>query len=79
MLLEGWYDISTRVPNNRLPLYLPHVETDGTQLYTLIENAGLEGIVAKRADAPYRAGRTSAWLKVKTPAGRARESTRFEH
>ena len=26
---------------------------------------GLEGIVAKRADAPYRSGRSDAWLKIK--------------
>ena len=28
-------------------------------------NAGLEGIISKRADAPYRGKRTQAWLKVK--------------
>ena len=27
--------------------------------------AGLEGLIAKRADAPYAAGRTRAWLKIK--------------
>src|SRR5437899_10855704 len=26
---------------------------------------GLEGIVAKRADAPYRAGRSPNWLKIR--------------
>jgi bifunctional non-homologous end joining protein LigD len=26
---------------------------------------GLEGLVAKRADAPYRSGRSDAWVKVK--------------
>jgi len=28
---------------------------------------GAEGIVSKRRDAPYRSGRTRAWLKVKNP------------
>jgi hypothetical protein len=30
---------------------------------------GIEGIVAKRADSPYRRGRTSDWVKIRTPAG----------
>jgi bifunctional non-homologous end joining protein LigD len=28
-------------------------------------NVGLEGLVAKRADAPYRSGRQETWLKLK--------------
>jgi hypothetical protein len=32
-----------------------------------------------RAGAPYRAGRTSAWLKLKTPALKSREAKRLEH
>jgi ATP-dependent DNA ligase len=29
---------------------------------------GLEGIVSKRKDSPYRSGRSSDWLKMKNPA-----------
>jgi bifunctional non-homologous end joining protein LigD len=43
-----------------------HVETEGEALFREVEARGLEGIVAKRADAPYRAGRSPAWLKVRT-------------
>jgi bifunctional non-homologous end joining protein LigD len=32
---------------------------------------GLEGIVAKRKDAPYRSGARSGWIKVKTPEWKA--------
>jgi bifunctional non-homologous end joining protein LigD len=32
---------------------------------------GLEGIVCKRRDAPYRSGRSKTWLKVKNPASPA--------
>jgi bifunctional non-homologous end joining protein LigD len=32
---------------------------------------GLEGLVSKRADSPYRAGRTSDWIKVKNPTSPA--------
>ena len=37
---------------------------------TLFQNAcamGLEGIVAKRRDRPYRSGRSPDWIKVKNP------------
>jgi ATP-dependent DNA ligase len=37
---------------------------------------GVEGIVAKRADAPYPRGRTTVWIKIKTPAGKAIEAER---
>jgi bifunctional non-homologous end joining protein LigD len=38
----------------------------GTELYKSAKAAGLEGLVAKRADSPYRPGRRSAdWLKLK--------------
>jgi len=40
---------------------------DGAALYDAAQAQGLEGIVAKRADSPYREGkRTREWLKIKT-------------
>jgi ATP-dependent DNA ligase len=38
---------------------------NGTALFEECVRRGLEGVVAKRADAPYRAGRTGDWLKTK--------------
>jgi bifunctional non-homologous end joining protein LigD len=32
---------------------------------------GLEGIVSKRLDAPYRSGRSRDWIKTKNPASQA--------
>ena len=32
---------------------------------------GLEGIVSKRTDAPYRSGPSRVWVKVKNPASDA--------
>jgi bifunctional non-homologous end joining protein LigD len=32
---------------------------------------GLEGIVSKRRDMPYRHGRSRTWLKVRNPASAA--------
>jgi bifunctional non-homologous end joining protein LigD len=43
---------------------------DGTDGETVFQHAcrmGLEGIVSKRVDRPYRSGRSSDWVKVKNP------------
>jgi len=46
--------------------YLEHVEEDGEALYREAERLGLEGVVAKKGSAPYKAGRSSVWLKVRS-------------
>jgi ATP-dependent DNA ligase len=38
---------------------------------------GLEEIVAKRADSPYRAGRQPTWIKIKNQDYARREALRF--
>jgi bifunctional non-homologous end joining protein LigD len=40
---------------------------DPTALLAECARLGLEGIVAKRNDAPHRSGTRSGWIKVKTP------------
>jgi bifunctional non-homologous end joining protein LigD len=42
-----------------------HVSGQGQDFYSHACRYGLEGIVSKRADLPYRAGRSKEWLKVK--------------
>ncbi len=42
-----------------------HLIGSGEKLYRSLCQAGQEGIIAKRVDAPYRSGRTRAWVKVK--------------
>ena len=37
----------------------------GKALFSAVQEQGLEGIVAKRLDAPYVSGRSAAWIKVK--------------
>jgi ATP-dependent DNA ligase len=39
------------------------------RLFQAAAELHVEGIVAKRADSPYRRGRTSDWVKIRTPAG----------
>ena len=45
--------------------YSDHAEGQGPAFLAAACARGLEGIVSKRADAPYRAGRGRAWLKTK--------------
>ena len=48
--------------------FLEHIEREGEAFLAQVEKLGLEGIIAKKADAPYRAGRTAQWLKIKAEA-----------
>ncbi|NDK52803.1 non-homologous end-joining DNA ligase [Rhizobium laguerreae] len=41
------------------------IEADGDELFASACEHGLEGLVAKRLDAPYRSGRLGDWLKIK--------------
>ncbi len=45
--------------------FAAHIERDGKATFDAAVAAGAEGIIAKRADAPYRSGRTHSWLKIK--------------
>jgi DNA ligase D-like protein (predicted ligase) len=48
--------------------YTPHRNEVGEQMYREACRRGLEGIIAKRADSPYRATRSSDWRKLKCHA-----------
>ncbi len=45
--------------------YLSHIEREGEAFLKEVAAMQLEGIIAKKADAPYRAGRSPQWLKMK--------------
>jgi bifunctional non-homologous end joining protein LigD len=46
--------------------YADHVETEGEPFFAAVAERGLEGMVAKRADSRYEAGRRSgSWVKVR--------------
>jgi ATP-dependent DNA ligase len=44
-----------------------HLESDGETVFRHACMLGLEGIVSKRKDSPYRSGRSPHWLKMKNP------------
>ena len=54
------------IPQTGVLRFSDHVEKDGEALFEAVSEQALEGVVAKRADSPYRCGRRSRdWLKIK--------------
>jgi bifunctional non-homologous end joining protein LigD len=49
--------------------YLDHFETSGDAILESACEMGLEGIISKQLDAPYRSGRTGSWTKSKCRVG----------
>ena len=48
-----------------------HLTGDGPIVFEHVCRMGLEGIVSKRVDAPYRSGPSKTWVKSKNPASGA--------
>jgi bifunctional non-homologous end joining protein LigD len=48
-----------------------HLDEDGETMFQHACKMGLEGIVSKRRDFPYRSGRTKSWVKTKNPCSPA--------
>jgi bifunctional non-homologous end joining protein LigD len=59
-------ELLARIVPRRGPIrFAEHFEERGQELFDQVVRLGLEGIVAKRGDAPYRSGRRSEdWLKI---------------
>jgi len=47
--------------------YVEHTVGDGSKMFKAVCKLGLEGIVSKKLDAPYRSGPSRTWIKVKNP------------
>ncbi len=45
--------------------YSRHVQGNGQECFAAACRLGMEGVVGKRADSPYRGGRNGDWIKVK--------------
>jgi bifunctional non-homologous end joining protein LigD len=62
--------LATALPTIGPMRVLDHIEREGDAFLTQVSALDLEGIIAKKADAPYRAGRSKVWLKIKAePTG----------
>lgn len=54
------------MPNRDAPIqFSDHIRGRGEEVFAEMCRLGLEGVIAKRVDAPYYGERTKAWLKVK--------------
>ena len=51
--------------------FVEHLTGDGPTVFEHVCRMGLEGIVSKRTDAPYRSGPSRTWVKTKNPASEA--------
>jgi len=58
--------------------FVEHLTEDGPTVFAHVCRMGLEGIVSKWADAPYRSGPSKTWLKTKNPASEAVRREREE-
>jgi ATP-dependent DNA ligase len=58
--------------------FVEHLTGDGPTVFEHVCRMGLEGIVSKRTDAPYRSGSSKMWLKSKNPASAAVRREREE-
>lgn len=64
-LLERKRFLARVVPKLGPVRLLDHIDRDGEKFLHQVDALGLEGIIAKKADEPYRKGRSSQWLKIK--------------
>lgn len=65
-LVERKAQLATILAGEKPPLVLSrHVADEGETILAEVRRRNLEGVIAKRADAPYSAGRTRSWLKIK--------------
>jgi bifunctional non-homologous end joining protein LigD len=58
--------------------FVEHLTGDGPTVFRRVCHMGLEGIVSKRVDAPYRSGPSKAWVKSKNPESAAVRREREE-
>ncbi|PAY03671.1 DNA ligase D [Bradyrhizobium sp. UFLA03-84] len=61
--------LAARKGRNPLIRYVEHFEENGDAVLESARKLGLEGIVSKRLDRPYRSGRSDDWTKAKVRAG----------
>ncbi|MDG4854074.1 MULTISPECIES: DNA ligase [unclassified Mesorhizobium] len=52
-------------PADGIIQYSDHVEGNGAAFFEQVEKMGLEGMVSKRRESPYRSGKVESWVKTK--------------
>lgn len=64
--------------NRAEDLRISETWSDGAALLRAVGELGLEGIVSKHREAPYRSGETDAWIKTKVPGWTEFNRSRFK-
>lgn len=67
-LVERKQRLAPLLPGSELIRYSDHLSGATAELIEHACRLGAEGLIAKRADQPYRSGRSTGWLKVKCSA-----------
>jgi bifunctional non-homologous end joining protein LigD len=65
MAFEKRLEILKEVVKPNGNVRLSETYTDGIELFKSAKHLGMEGVIAKRKECPYREGRSSDWLKIK--------------
>ncbi len=66
--LQAWIDRIPRAARARIR-YVDHFATTGQAILESACRMDLEGVISKKLDAPYHAGRSTSWLKSKCRGG----------
>ena len=66
--LQAWIDRIPRAAASRIR-YVDHFATTGQAILDSACRMDLEGVISKKLDAPYRAGRSTTWQKSKCRGG----------
>jgi bifunctional non-homologous end joining protein LigD len=51
--------------------YVEHTEGHGAEMFAAVCDLGVEGIVSKKINSPYRSGPSKSWINVKNPKAAA--------
>ena len=58
-------ELLSELPQSSCVAFVDHISGQGPAMLESARRLGLEGIISKRAQSPYRSGRTSSWMKIK--------------
>ncbi|HEY1961544.1 MAG TPA: DNA ligase D, partial [Rhizomicrobium sp.] len=61
--------LDEHLPHSQRIRYVEHYESSGKEMLEAACRTGLEGIISKRSDAPYKSGRANDWTKAKCRGG----------
>ncbi|MFL5238247.1 MAG: DNA ligase D [Rhizomicrobium sp.] len=61
--------LKQRLPRSTRFRYVEHYQSSGQEMLDAACRTGLEGIISKRGDAPYKSGRGNDWTKAKCRGG----------